>query len=582
MARTAGSLQVSIARCVGIVIAAILALALWAPTAAHASGGCTDTFTNAAGGSWSTGANWSKGKAPTSEEEACITENGTYTVTLSGSSASVKSLSIGGSSGTQTLVVESNCSGAASLGSSEGIAVGAQGAVTLSNGGLCANTVTLGGPVTNAGTITTAAGTNGGARNLEGNLTNTGKLAVETTTAFGASKATLTNEGAVDLAAGVELFVPNSGTFANGAGGSISATGSGTVFIPSGATFNEGAGTTNGSEPVIVEQATLEYTGSGASSIRLRSYYDHLSGSISAGQSLAIEACAGGGEPAIVDAAKGFANAGTLTLTSAKHSGADCGGNDYNTFDLESGTLTNTGTIDVEPGTGGARTFEGNLTNTGTLAIDTNTAFGGSKATLTNEGAVELAAGFELSVSNDGTFTNGAGGSIAAPGGANVLIPSGATFNEGAGTTSGTEPVVVEQATLNYTGSGASSIRLRSYYDHLSGNISSDQSLAIESCVGGGEPAIVHAASGFANEGSLEITSTKHGEADCGGNDYDVFDLESGTLTNTGTIDIESGTGGARTFEGDLTNRGTLAIDADTSYDGSGAVLDERRCPRSG
>ncbi len=205
------------------------------------------------------------------------------------------------------------------------------------------------------------------------------------------------------------------------------------MFIPSGATFNEGAGTTSGSQPVIVEQGTLNYTGSGASSIRLRSYYDHLSGSISPGQSLAIEACAGGGNPAIVKAATGFSNEGSLTLTSAKHGGADCGGNDYVTFTLESGTLTNTGTIDVEPGTGGARTFEGGLTNKGTLAIDATTAFGGSKAALTNEGAVELGAGLELSVSNDGTFTNGAGGSISAPGGASVLIPSGAYVQRGCG-----------------------------------------------------------------------------------------------------------------------------------------------------
>ncbi len=561
-----------IARCAGIAVAAVLALAFWAPSPAHASG-CTDTFTNTAGGSWSTGSNWSKKAAPSTTEEACITEPGTYTVTLSASSVSVKSLTLGGSSGTQTLAVESNCSGAASLGSTEGIGVGAKGAVTLTNGGLCANTVTLGGPVTNAGTITTAPGTTGGARNLEGNLTNTGTLAIDTTTAFGGSKATLTNEGAVDLAEGVELFVPNSGTFSNGAGGSISATGSASVFIPSGATFNEGAGTTSGSQPVIVEQATLEYTGSGASSIRLRSYYDHLSGSISPGQSLAIEACVGGGEPSIVDVAKSFANEGSLTVTSAKHGGADCGGNDYATLDVESGTLSNTGTIDIEPGTGGARTLEGGLTNKGTLAIDTTTTFGGSKATLANEGAVELGSGLELSVSNNGTFTNGTGGSIAAPGGANVLIPSGSTFNEGAGTTSGTEPVVVEQATLNYSGSGASSIKLRSYYDHLSGSVSPGQSLAIEACAGGGEPAIVDVAKSFANEGSLTVTSAKHGGADCGGNDYATLDVESGTLTNTGTIDVEPGTGGARTFEGSLTNKGTLAIDADTSYDGASAVL---------
>jgi hypothetical protein len=550
----------------------VLALALWAPSAAHASG-CTDTFTNTAGGSWSTGSNWSKKAAPTSEEEACITENGTYTVTLSATSVSVKSLTIGGSSGTQTLAVESSCSGGASLGSTEGIGVGARGALTLTNSGLCANGVTLGGPVTNAGTITAEPGTGGGVRNLEGNLTNTGKLAVNANTSFNGSKATLVNEGAVDLAEGLELYVASSDSFTNGAGGSIAATGSANVFVPSGATFTEGAGTTSGSQPVIVEQGTFNDTGSGASSIRLRSYYTHLSGNIAPGQSLAIEACVGSGEPAIVVAAKSFANEGSLTLTSAKHSGADCGGNDYAIFELESGTLTNSGTIDIESGTGGERQLKGSVTNRGTLAVNANTLFSGSAAALTNEGAVELGSGLELSVSDNGTFTNGAGGSIAAPGGADVLIPSGATFNQGAGTTSGTQPVIVEQGTLNYTGSGASSIRLRSYYTHLSGNISPGQSLAIEACAGGGNPAIVKAASGFSNEGSLTLTSAKHSGADCGGNDYDTFALESGTLTNSGTIDIEPGIGGARTVEGGLTNKGTLAIDATTAFAGSKAAL---------
>ncbi|HEY4812126.1 MAG TPA: hypothetical protein VIH71_13815, partial [Solirubrobacteraceae bacterium] len=236
MTRQAGSLQMSIVRCVGITIAAIIAVSIWAPSAAHASG-CTDTFTNTAGGSWSTSANWSKKAPPTSEEEACITANGTYTVTLSAASASVASLTIGGSSGTQTLAVESNCSGTASLGSTGGLDVGAHGALTLTNSGLCANGVTVGGPVTNAGTITSASGTSGGGRNLEGNLTNTGTLAIDANASFNGSKATLTNEGAVDLGSGLELYVAGGDTFSNGGGGSISAPGGADVFLASGSTF---------------------------------------------------------------------------------------------------------------------------------------------------------------------------------------------------------------------------------------------------------------------------------------------------------------------------------------------------------
>src|SRR5580692_5937373 len=576
LTRQAGSLQVSIARCIGIALVAVLALVLWAPSAAHASG-CSDTFTNTAGGSWSTGSNWSKKAPPTSEEEACITENGTYTVTLSATSVSVASLTIGGSSGTQTLAVESSCAGSASLAGIGGLAVGIKGAITLTSGGLCANGVTLSGPITNAGTITAAPGTSGGARNLQGNLTNKGTLAVDANTSFNGSKATLTNEGTVELAEGLELYIASGDSFTNGAGGSISAPGGANVLIPSGATFNEGAGTTSGTQPVIVESATLNYTGSGASVIRLRSYTSQLSGNISSGQLLAIEGCAGGGYPAYVEAVSGFSNAGTIKLTSAKYSGTtDCGGNDASKLTLESGTLTNTGTIDVEPGAGGERQLDGSLTNKGTFAVDTGTSFDESKAALVNEGAVELGEGVELSVGGNGTFTNGAGGSISAPGGANVLIPSGATFNEGAGTTSGTQPVIVESATLNYTGSGASVIRLRSYTSQLSGNISSGQLLAIEGCAGGGYPAYVDAASGFSNEGAIALTSAKHSGTDCGGNDTSQLTLEGGTLTNTGTISTEPGTGGERKLEGSLTNDRLLSLGAGTTLKLTGGYTEAK------
>ena len=156
------------------------------------------------------------------------------------------------------------------------------------------------------------------------------------------------------------------------------------------------------------------------------------------------------------------------------------------------------------------------------------------------------------------------------------MAQSGTSFTEGAGTTSGAEPVIVEQATLNYTGSGASSIRLRSYYDHLSGSISSGQSLAIEACVGGGNPAIVDAASGFSNEGSLTVTSAKHSGADCGGNDYDILNLASGTLTNTGTIAVEPGTGGERKLEGSLTNDRLLSLGAGTTLKVTGAYTEAK------
>ena len=69
------------ARALLAALAMLAALAIWAPSAAHASG-CTDSWTNAAGGSWFNGANWSTKAAPSSSDEACIALAGTYTVEM--------------------------------------------------------------------------------------------------------------------------------------------------------------------------------------------------------------------------------------------------------------------------------------------------------------------------------------------------------------------------------------------------------------------------------------------------------------------------------------------------------------------
>jgi hypothetical protein len=76
--------------------------------------GCSDSWTNTAGGSWFVGGNWSTGAPPTAGEEACITAAGTYTVTLDELDATVSAhaLTIGGASGRQTLAVNADTASA--------------------------------------------------------------------------------------------------------------------------------------------------------------------------------------------------------------------------------------------------------------------------------------------------------------------------------------------------------------------------------------------------------------------------------------------------------------------------------------
>jgi hypothetical protein len=547
----------SILTAIALAIALTIGLSALAPAAAHASG-CTDSWTNTAGGNWFTGSNWSKNAPPTEAEEACITANGTYTVTMTQTSTtstvSVRSLTVGGESGTQTLAVGSSCSENASLTTATGIVNGAQGAIVLTNGEGCGTNVTVLGHITNAGTLTSEPGS-GGKRQLKSSIANTGVLAINTETLYNGSSTTLTNEGVIQLAEGKSLTATTGNTVTNGTGGSIATTGSGNVFL-SHATFNEGAGTASGTTPVIVDDGTLNYgTGGGSSAIALRGT-SSVSGTISSGQSLLIQSTCS--EHVYATAATGLVNAGTIKLTNAD----GCG--DNATLTISTGTLANSGKLVTEPAHGGTRTLQGSITNTGTIAINVNTAYNGTEGVLINEGAVNLAEATQLTISNKGSFTNGAGGKIAATGSADVLAGDETSFTEGAGTTSGTKPVIVDDGTLTYTGAGASAIALHGS-SKLGGSLSAGQSLSIESTCS--EHAYGTAAASFTNAGAIKLTN---GDG-CGNNA--TLTVSAGTLTNSGTLVTEPANGGARTLQGNVTNTGTIAIHANTAYNGTEGVL---------
>jgi hypothetical protein len=541
---------------VAIVMSA-LALAALHPSSAHASE--CDSWTNTAGGNWFTAGNWSKGTVPVAGEDVCITAEGTYTVTMTQtnttSTVNVNSLTLGGASGTQTLAVGSSCSLNAILTTTAGISNGAHGAIMLTNGEGCGTNVTLVSSVNNAGSLASEPA-NGGTRQIQGSLTNTGTLAINTNTSYNGASAVLSNQGSIDLAEAKQLAVSSAGSVSNETGGSISATGSGNLSLGSGTSFTEGAGTTSGTKPVIVDDGTLSYTGSGSSAIALRGT-SSLSGTSVAGQSLSIESTCS--ENVIATAASGFSNGGTMTLTN----GEGCGTNV--TVVVSSGTLTNSGKIVTELAHGGTRSLQGNLTNTGTLAINTNTAYNGASAALTNEGPLNLAEGTQLTVSNGGSVANRTGGKISATGSADLFMGNGTSFTEAAGITTGTKPVIVDDGALIYTpGAGKSLIATRGT-STLSGNLAAVQSLIIESTCG--ENSTETAASSFSNAGTITLTNGD------GCADNATLAITEGALANTGKLVVEPAIGGARFLQGNITNTGTLAIKANTTYNTKNALL---------
>jgi hypothetical protein len=79
----------------------ILSFALLAQASASA---VEIVWTNTAGGNWGTAANWNPNQLPGNADNAFITNGGTYTVTVN-VNATVASLQVGGSTGTQTLAL---------------------------------------------------------------------------------------------------------------------------------------------------------------------------------------------------------------------------------------------------------------------------------------------------------------------------------------------------------------------------------------------------------------------------------------------------------------------------------------------
>ncbi len=550
----------------GLALAAVLALAAWSSTAR--ASGCSNTFSNtAAGGSWGVAGNWSKDKVPTSTEEVCITEPGTYTVEMAQGSVTVKTLTVGASTGTQTLAVQSTGAANATLTTSEGLSIGTHGVVTMTNAAdHDENSVTLIGTITNAGTLASEKGNgSGGGRSIQGNVTNTGTFTVNKNTEYNSGEAvTLTNEGSIDLAEGVTLHVSSKGKLLN-TSGKIAATGSGDVLVTGSETsFTQGAGTTTGALPVIVDDSALKYAGSGASLIALRGT-DTLAGSLSSGQSLQIQST--GGENASVTVGESISNGGTIALTNAND-----GDENSETLIVSKGnTLTNSGTLASEKGngSGGGRSIQGNVTNTGTFTVNKNTEYNSGEAvTLTNEGSIDLAEGVTLHVSSKGKLLN-TSGKIAATGSGDVLVTGSETsFTQGAGTTTGALPVIVDDSALKYAGSGASLIALRGT-DTLAGSLSSGQSLQIQST--GGENASVTVGESISNGGTIALTNANDGDE----NSETLIVSKGNTLTNSGTLASEkgNGSGGGRSIQGNLKNTGTLAVNKNTEYNGEGATL---------
>jgi hypothetical protein len=507
---------------------------------------CSDTWQANASGDFNDAGSWSTGRVPGVSDDACITETGTYTVTID-TPESVRSLTVGGAPGTQTLAFVGSTQNA-TLATSAGLTITPQGVVdeasALQGGGY---ELISGAAITNAGSFVLEGG---GTHYVEADVTNTGTVSVSTPTALFDTATTFQNEGAVTVATGASVTF--SGTYASLAGGSTAINGTGQLVV-SGGTYTQGDGTTSGN-PVTVVTGSVSYTGSGASSVKAIGA-GTLSGNIASGQSLTIA-----GDPTYATGERtistSFTNAGTIALAD-DGAGSGFAWLNGNGSDL----ITNTGTIRSAAGTT-ARFLYTSVLNQGTLAVDRSLTTDVGTTTLTNQGAITIADGATYKLGGQ-SVVDDTGGSIATTG-SGQLVESQGSYTQGAGTTTG-NPVTVVAGALAYTGAGASSIDSLGA-GSLSGNIASGQALTIagDPTYATGERTV---SASFSNAGTITLTDDGAGSgfAWLNGSGSDL-------LTNTGTLRSAAGTT-ARDLYTSVLNHGAVAVDSTLTMGGGGTTF---------
>jgi hypothetical protein len=396
---------------------------------------CTKTW-GSSSGSWGEANDWSPHGVPTNTDDVCITASGTYTVTLPPEGGQAASLTLGGSSGTQTIDVagasyiyqgETQHVTSLSVGTAT---IASTGKIVLdaTSGGTHSGTEELGaggyltaGTVTNDGQIETQVQDSKWADYFKvGSLINEpgGSVQIASGTlnsqqeGEGAYPWSETNDGTVTVASGASWLMKTS--FAGKAGftnnGSIVNDGSIAMDGSSGeSVWTQSGGSISGNEAVLQNGATLADS-VGAGAFLLNASGAKITGTIPTGQTVTVrgEPFNSGGElynstALSLDNAQ-LVNNGTLVLE-ADGSTNTSGGSVY----VNSGSLQNNGTILAEVNDPSwADYLEVGLTNApgGKLELSGGTLNQTAGTPTVNEGLTTLGPGSLYVLQEGSSFVN--------------------------------------------------------------------------------------------------------------------------------------------------------------------------------
>jgi hypothetical protein len=193
-----------------------------------------------------------------------------------------------------------------------------------------------------------------------------------------------------------------------------------------------------------------------------------------------------------------------------------------------------------------------------------------NSGTLLNQGAVEIANDKVLksateSCGSTGTvFKNDTGGTLSAEGTGTLDVIN---YEQGNGSTSGSNPVQLPCGSVKYTGNGASKVRAYGGFN-LTGEMQAGQSLTV-SAESSNTNAVLQG--NFTNKGSITLTCPGGGCSGGagGGAGFNVNDKD---FVNAGTFSVAAasgtGTGVGANFEGTVTNTGTMQFDQSAGLGG--------------
>lgn len=531
----------------------------------------TISWSNTAGGNWSTGANWTGGVAPTAADVAVISANGTYTVVLD-VSPTVVGLTLGGGSGVQTLSLPS------------GITLTVNGDINIAGSGALSWT---GGTLTGSGATTIASGaavniSGTSAKTLNRDVSNSGTI-----TWTGASDITtggtftLTNQSGGlfdaqnDQTCSVSTII-NAGTFRKSLSfGTTTFSGSsfvntGTLNIQTG-TFACSASYTNSSGTINCPSGTINLTGT----------YSFSNGTVQAG-TINLSGLTGttGGAVSLSSGVVVNQTAGTNTLSSgAIISGAG-------KYQENGGTLSNNGTVNVAnldliSGTASGVTGSDVLTITGTMNWTGGTLSTG-QVTINSSAALNISANnaktLNRNIVNNGTITWSGSGDINGGGGNSISNQSGAIFESqndqtltigsfiNAGTlrklsSTGTTvlaTILTNTGTINFQ-TGA--LQINGALNSSGGGSSiTSGTVSVAYSTAGSSSGTLSLSSGVVFNHTSGTHALNSGMTVSGAG---VYQVNGGTLTNTGTVSVSnltfaSGTVSGATSSDVLTITGTL------------------------